>query len=107
MMKSYGSKGISVEPKQREREVCPVVESKYGIHDAIDEVDVLINDLINRVVRLQNMLDSVLENVPETQQDVGGPRVSNSPMMGRINSHIDNLTQLNYHLETIIARVHL
>ena len=38
MMKSYGSKGIAVEPKQREREVCPVVESKYGIHDAIDEI---------------------------------------------------------------------
>ena len=109
--KGVEARRVQVKPKRPEREMgLPMeeqVETKYRIHDALDEVDMLLNELVHRMTRLQNVLDSVLEQTPTCERTNLGPRVSNSPMMGRINNHLDILTELNIHAEELIGKVHL
>ena len=122
MMREYGSKvGVSSgypEPKMNrpidrpqhpkprsledafdEPEQCSRTETKYTLNDALCDSDNLIQELLSRMVRLQNKLESVLEHVPTCETNAGGPRVSSSPMMGRLNDQIQSLTTMNIFIE--------
>ena len=119
MMKEYGSKvGVSSgypEPRRvavdmpYPKEQCEATqtETKYTLHDALCDSDNLIQELLHRMVRLQNKLESVLEQVPTCESNAVGPRVSSSPMMGRLNDQIHQLTVLNAYVEDLIGRIQL
>ena len=130
MMREYGSKvGVSSgypEPKMNrpidrpqhpkprsledafdEPEQCSRTETKYTLNDALCDSDNLIQELLSRMFRLQNKLESVLEQVPTCESNAVGPRVSSSPMMGRLNDQIHQLTVLNAYVEDLIGRIQL
>ena len=131
MIKQYGSKvGVSSgypEPKMNRpidmpqhpkprrledafdtpAEQCSQTETKYTLHDALCDSDNLIQELLSRMFRLQNKLESVLEQVPTCETNAGGPRVSSSPMMGRLNDQIQQLTVINVYVEDLIGRIQL
>ena len=117
MMREYGSKvGVSSgypEPRRvavdmpYPKEECSQTETKYTLNDALCDSDNLIQELLHRMVRLQNKLESVLEQVPTCETNAGGPRVSSSPMMGRLNDQIQQLTVINVYVEDLIGRIQL
>ena len=86
---------------------CSQTETKYTLNDALCDSDNLIQELLHRMVRLQNKLESVLEQVPTCETNAGGPRVSSSPMMGRLNDQIQSLTTMNIFIEDLIGRIQL
>ena len=119
MMKQYGSKvGVSSgypEPRRvavdmpypKEQCIQEHTEPKYTLNDALCDSDNLIQELLSRMVRLQNKLESVLEHVPTCETNSAGPRVSSSPMMGRLNDQIQSLTTMNIFVEDLIGRIQL
>ena len=120
MMREYGSKvGVSSgypEPKMNRpidmpypKEECiqEATEPKYTLNDALCDSDNLIQELLSRMVRLQNKLETVLEHVPTCDENPSHPRVSSSPMMGRLNDQIQSLTTMNIFVEDLIGRIQL
>ena len=130
MIKQYGSKvGVSSgypEPKMNKPidrpqhpkprslddafdvpDECSQTETKYTLNDALCDSDNLIQELLSRMVRLQNKLETVLEHVPTCDENPSHPRVSSSPMMGRLNDQIQSLTTMNIFIEELIGRIQL
>ena len=117
MMREYGSKvGVSSgypEPRRvavdmpYPKEECSQTETKYTLNDALCDSDNLIQELLSRMVRLQNKLETVLEHVPTCDENPNHPRVSSSPMMGRINDQIQSLITMNIFVEDLIGRIQL
>ena len=119
MMKEYGSKvGVSSGypetkrvaidmPYPKEQCIQQETEPKYTLNDALCDSDNLIQELLSRMVRLQNKLETVLEHVPTCDENPSHPRVSSSPMMGRLNDQIQQLTVINVYVEDLIGRIQL
>lgn len=82
-------------------------KQEYGAFHALDYNDVMLNELHDRICRLRNRIDSILEIVPETNPSDGAPRCDNSVLNSRLNTQGILLEHLNKLVEDMIGRVRL
>ena len=83
------------------------VKSYYGAFDAIDRNDMLINELNDRLQRLRNLIEPILETTPETAAGKDSPRQDVSTLVMRMNTQAYSLENLNVFVEELIGRVRL
>lgn len=109
----YYEERLQCEPRPKMREdygrnqICPEVKSYYGAFDAIDRNDMLINELNDRLQRLRNCIEPILETTPETAAGKDSPRQDVSTLVMRMNTQAYSLENLNVFVEELISRVRL
>ena len=114
MNKSYTSKnkvGYKDDEKVEVRRMgptqCEVTESHYTAFDGLEWSDVMIRELADRIERLANVIDSVMEvSGPQCDED-SRPRVTNTTLISRITAQGEVLENLNRRVEDMIGRVRL
>jgi len=88
-------------------EQCEITESHYTAFDGLDWSDMMIRELADRIERLANVIDPVMEiSGPECEED-SRPRVTNTTLIARITAQGEVLENLNRRVENMIGRVRL
>jgi len=87
--------------------ICAEVKTHYGAFDALDRNDVLINELYDRLNRLRNCIEPILEITPEQKAGQDALRNDVSTLVARMNTQASILENLNNQVEDMIGRVRL
>ena len=109
----YYEERLQCEPRPKMSEnygknaICPEVKSHYGAFDALDRNDILINELNDRLCRLRNSIEPILEITPETAAGKDSGRQDVSTLVARMNTQAIILENLNVFVEELIGRVRL
>ena len=98
---------LQCEPRPKKLSTPTETEHKYTAFDALDWSDVLILNLAERIARLSNLIDSVMEEPYPRPEAEKAPRITDTPMIARITAQGEVLESLNNQVEDMIGRVRL
>lgn len=98
---SYREEVLQLKPEPVE------TETRYGTFQAIDYNDMLLTELHDRLCRLRNVLDPILEICPERAPEDNPKRNDNSVLNSRLNTQAIILENYNNLVEDLIGKVRL
>lgn len=86
---------------------CLASEQQQLTFQALDYNDMLLNELHDRVNRLRNRIDPILETLPECADNKSAGRIDNTILNSRVNTQSILLEHINEFVEDLIGRVRL
>ena len=98
---------LQCEPRPKKLSTPTQTEHKYTAFDALDWSDVLIRELADRIERLSNMIESVMEEPHPQPESERAPMIVDTAIIARITAQGDVLETLNNRVENLIGRVRL
>ena len=101
----YYEERLQCEPAPK----CVATETvtNYTAINALDWSDIMIRELADRIERLANVIDFVMEEPSPHCGEDSQPRVNTTPLISRITCQGEVLESLNRRVENMIGRVRL